>query len=108
MSQNKTRSDQIRKSKKIAGRSKTPLFLALGGALVLVIAGLGLWASRKPSTLSGPEQTGAPRLQVDQDKVDLGDVKLGQTVKVSFKLNNTGDQPLRFSEAPYVEVLEGC
>jgi HYDIN/CFA65/VesB-like, Ig-like domain len=108
MSQNKSKSPQIRKSKNTAGRPKLPLFLALGGALVLVIAGLGLWASRKPPTISGPAQTGAPRLQVDQDKIDLGEVKLGQTVKVSFKLNNAGDQPLRFSEAPYIEVVEGC
>ena len=108
MSQNKTKSSQIRKSNNSAGRSRMPLFLALGGGLVLVIAGLGLWASRKPPTLSEPEQAGAPRLQVDQDKIDLGEVKLGQTVKVSFKLNNTGDQPLRFSQAPYIEVVEGC
>jgi hypothetical protein len=108
MSQNKTKSSPIRKSVNTAGRSKMPLFLALGGALVLVIAALGLWASRKPPTVSGLDQTGAPQLQVDQDKIDLGDVKLGQTVKVSFKLNNAGDQPLRFSEAPYIEVLKGC
>jgi hypothetical protein len=108
MSQNQTTSSQTRKSKKTAGRSRIPLFLALGGGLVLVIAGLGLWASRKPPPISGPEQTGTPRLQVDQDKIDLGEIKLGQTVKVSFKLNNTGLQPLRFSEAPYIEVIEGC
>jgi len=108
MSQHQTKRSQIHKSKKTAGRSRTPLFLALGGAVVLVIAGLGLWATRKPTTVSGAEQTGAPRLQADQDKIDLGDVKLGQTVKVSFKLSNTGGQPLLFSEAPYIEVVEGC
>jgi hypothetical protein len=45
---------------------------------------------------------------VDQEKVDLGIVKLGQTVDVKFKLTNVGDQTLRFSKAPYIEVLEGC
>ncbi len=33
---------------------------------------------------------------------------LGQTVEVSFQVSNAGDQPLRFSQAPYIEVLEGC
>jgi hypothetical protein len=29
-------------------------------------------------------------------------------VEVSFQLTNVGDQALRFSKAPYIEVLEGC
>ena len=33
---------------------------------------------------------------------------LGKTVQVDFKLTNVGDQPLTFTEAPYVEVVEGC
>jgi hypothetical protein len=47
-------------------------------------------------------------LKVDKEKVDLGDVKLGQTVMVSFQLTNLGDKTLKFTKAPYVEVLEGC
>jgi hypothetical protein len=108
MSRNKKKSAQARNTRKTTGRSRIPLLLALGGTLLLVIAGFGLWASRKPSNVAEPQQAGTPRLQVDRDKVDLGDVKLGQTVKVSFTLNNAGDQPLRFSETPYVEVVEGC
>jgi hypothetical protein len=108
MSQNQAKYTQLRKNRKTISRSRTPLFLALGGALLLVLAGLGLWASRKPSSVPQPQLAGAPRLQVDQEKIDLGDVKLGQTVKVAFTLNNSGDQPLRFSEAPYIEVVEGC
>jgi hypothetical protein len=45
---------------------------------------------------------------VDQDKVDLGNVKLGQTVDVKFTLTNVGDKTLRFNKPPYIEVLEGC
>ena len=45
---------------------------------------------------------------MNQEKVDLGNVKLGQTVEVKFTLTNVGDKTLRFSKTPYVEVLEGC
>jgi hypothetical protein len=45
---------------------------------------------------------------VDREQVDLGNVQLGQTAEVSFRVTNVGDQPLRFSEVPYIEVLEGC
>jgi hypothetical protein len=54
------------------------------------------------------EVQGAPKLKLDQPKIDLGDVKLGQTVSASFTVSNVGDQPLKFSEAPYIEVIEGC
>jgi hypothetical protein len=54
------------------------------------------------------EVSGAPRLQVDREQVDLGDVRLGQTVEVAFEVANSGDQTLVFEEDPYVEVVEGC
>ena len=49
-----------------------------------------------------------PPLKVDKDEVDLGNVKLGQTVEVTFNVANVGDKQLRFAEAPYVELVEGC
>jgi hypothetical protein len=55
-----------------------------------------------------PEVTGAPKLKVDKSDVDLGDVQLGQTVEVAFELTNAGDRQLRFTDVPYVEVVEGC
>ena len=42
--------------------------------------------------------TGPQSLQVDKEKVDLGDIKLGQLVSVAFELTNTGSQPLQFTE----------
>ena len=52
--------------------------------------------------------TGAPKLAVDREKIALGDIKLGKTVRVDFRLTNTGQQPLQILEAPYVEVVQGC
>jgi hypothetical protein len=64
-----------------------------------------LWRNtQQPSATA----TGAPRLKVDKQSVDLGDVPLGQTVAVAFELTNSGEGPLRFLEAPYIEVVEGC
>jgi hypothetical protein len=87
-------------------RNPWPLILfAVGGVLVIG----AFFAFKKPApTLAAIKVNGSPSLIVDQEKVDLGDVTLGKTVEVRFKLTNVGDQPLRFSNAPYVEVMEGC
>lgn len=83
-----------------------PVILLVAGGLLVVGA---IFAVRKPSEPKAAiEVTGAPSLKVDQEKVDLGNVKLGQTVDVKFKLTNVGDKTLRFTETPYVEVVEGC
>ncbi|PKO16633.1 MAG: hypothetical protein CVU39_07360 [Chloroflexi bacterium HGW-Chloroflexi-10] len=87
-------------------RNQLPLFLALGGIAVLLIA--AFFAFQKKATPYTPEVSGTPSLKVDKERVDLGEVKLGQTVQVSFGLKNVGDQPLKFSDVPYVEVKEGC
>ncbi len=84
-----------------------PMLLLIAGGALLVIG--AIFAFRKPSEPKvGLEVTGTPSLKVDQQKVDLGAVKLGQTVEVKFKLMNVGDKPLRFSKTPYIEVLKGC
>jgi hypothetical protein len=84
-----------------------PLLLLIGGGLLLVI--VAVTALNKPSQpRAAIEVTGSPSLKADKEKVDLGYVKLGQTVTVSFQLLNVGDKTLRFSKAPYIEVLEGC
>lgn len=83
-----------------------PLIIVAGVILIAVIA-IGGSNNSTPANYV-PEVKGAPALKIDKEKVDLGDVKLGQTVTVLFDVTNVGDQPLRFQEAPYVEVIEGC
>ncbi len=85
-----------------------PLMIALGGALLLALA-LFAFLRGTSSTQAAPvEVKGTPSLKVNQDKVDLGNVKLGQPVTVNFDLTNVGDQPLKVEEQPYIEVVEGC
>jgi hypothetical protein len=80
--------------------------ITLAGAAILIIAAFFVF-QKKPAAFA-PEVTGGPSLKADKQMVDLGDVKLGQTVQVSFEISNVGDQPLKLSETPYVEVKEGC
>lgn len=84
-----------------------PLLLIAAGGLVLIFVAVS--ALSKPSNPGVTiEVSGAPSLKVDKQKVDLGNIKLGRTVEVSFELTNVGDQNLRFTKTPYIEVVEGC
>ena len=84
-----------------------PLLLGLGGVILIAAAFL---ATRRaePKEKAPIEVSGNPSLKVDKEKVDLGNVKLGVPINVSFELTNVGDKALRLSEEPYIEVLEGC
>ena len=94
MSKNKYRKEKQRKS--------FPwLLVALGGILV-VIAGL-LFARQ-----NGGEAGGTPAIAVDQDKIDYGYVQFGNDKTFTIKVTNTGDGTLRFTEKPFIQVLEGC
>lgn len=88
------------KQRAVTGR--TPWLIILIGLVLLVVAGIIL------SGRANGGGSGRPLLQVDQDKVDLGDVPLGQTVDVVFRIANNGDGVLRFNEAPYTELAAGC
>jgi|SRR3972149_4136955 hypothetical protein len=94
------------------GRSKRqnklliPALFVLGGASLLGLAAFALFGGGREEFV--PEVVGAAALRVDKEEVNLGDVPLGQWVRVSFELANVGDQQLRFATAPYVEVVEGC
>ena len=99
-------------SKKIVPpkKQRMPIWLPLiiiAGVALIVVALIGS-GSNTPASTTQPQVSGAPALSVDQEKVDLGDVPLGQTVSVKFEVANAGDQPLRFTQKPYVEVVEGC
>ncbi len=82
-----------------------PLIIVAGVVLigVAVLSGNNVAAPK-----TAPQVSGSPALKVDKEKVDLGNVKLGQTVSVSFEITNVGDQPLTFREKPYIEVAAGC
>ena len=76
------------------------LLVVLGGGLLLLAA--ILFANR-----SG-DGGGTPSISVDQQKIDYGIVKFGETKAFSIKVTNQGNGALRFKEQPYIEIVEGC
>jgi len=89
-----------------ASSNRLPLVLVLGGIVILVAA--LFFAFRKPAAPYVPEVTGGPSLKVDRTKVELGDRKLGSNADASFVLTNVGDQVLQITQAPTIQVIEGC
>src|SRR5512139_2527663 len=71
-------------SKKIVPpkKQRVPIWLPLiiiAGVALIVVALIGS-GSNTPASTTKPQVSAAPALRVDQEKVDLGDVPLGQTV----------------------------
>ncbi len=88
---------------------KFPVWLIfLIGAGVLLGAVVVIVSARATTPTVAPQVTGGPALQVDKEKVDLGTIALGNTIEVKFDVANVGDQPLIFTQAPYLEVVKGC
>lgn len=89
------------KYKKQHRRKNFPwLLAALGGGLLLLVA---ILFARNDGTGGG-----TPSIAVDQDKIDYGYAKFGETRQFAIQVTNSGDGTLRFKEQPYIEVLEGC
>lgn len=85
-----------------------PIWLIVAGVVLLLAVAVWALLSRG-SDARTVEVTGAPGIKVDQEVFDYGDVKLGEKpIRTVVKVTNVGDQTLRFTEKPYVEVLEGC
>jgi hypothetical protein len=73
-------------------------------AVVLILGTVLTLANRNNTPVTG----GTPAITVDQEKIDMGYIKLGNYRTINIKVTNTGDGVLRFTENPYLEVVEGC
>ena len=94
------------KTKAKPRRNLLPLLLVLTGLGLILVTVWALLGSSPPKT--NIEVKGAPRLKVETDKIDRGNVKLGTPVRDEIRVTNVGDQPLRFVEDPFIQVKEGC
>lgn len=88
-----------KKSRKSGPRLPLPL-ITLG--LVLIVAAALIFLFQNNGT------DGSPKLAVDKQTIEYGDVKLDTELTFQIKVTNTGDAVLRFKEQPYIEVVEGC
>ena len=99
-------------SKKVVTQKKPkpPIWLwgLIAVGVVIIVFVVIQTASSRSTPPPPPLVTGGPALQVDKQNIDFGNVTLGQTVEAKFEVTNVGDQPLRFTKKPYVEVVEGC
>lgn len=112
MSQHNLRTKQRTPPRK-KGRGLFLAIMALGSIVAIALLSFLVWSLATGGEAGGdakvtPEVTGAPKLKADRDVLDLGEIKLGNTVEATFMLSNAGDRPLLIAEKPYIEVLEGC
>jgi hypothetical protein len=96
-----------RSSRRHASQPKsTILVVLLAGVAMLVLALLAWRNAAAPK--AEIQVTGEPRLVVDQEMIDFGDVQFEVPVQASFQITNVGDQPLRFTKQPAIQVAAGC
>ncbi len=77
------------------------LAMLLGGLYLGNQGGTGSPALNEPAVTQGS-------LKIDPGEVNLGDIKLGRTVDASFKIQNVSDKTVTITDAPYIEVVQGC
>lgn len=104
MRKTEARVAQRERARKQAERRNTimhtlPFVIAAVGVLAL---GIGVFLMTNPSA------TGTPRLQVTQDKIDLGNRIFDQPVRAAFTVKNIGDGTLKLETPRIAEVIEGC
>ena len=75
------------------------------GVVVLVALGAGAfwWLSEAQDTPGG-----RPRLVLDREVVDLGNLPFEKPARVVFTLTNAGNSSLQLDGVPRVQLLKGC
>ena len=104
-----------RKSRKYRCQRRFPTFwvLVIGGLLLVAGAILlfrpgGGTSDGGTATLAPIQVQGQASIRVDQQEINFGDVKLNVQKTFTITVTNGGDKPLRFAQAPYIEIVEGC
>ena len=103
MSNSRSRIKQRRKHQQEIRIRKKWLPLIVIGVGALLLGGAALLLTR-----GGSASGGTPKLVVEQDAFDYGDVPLNTTITTTFVVRNEGSGPLKILGVPQVEVREGC
>jgi hypothetical protein len=92
-----------RKTVKQPSPARARRWWAVVGVLGAIVVGAGaFWL------LSVGTDSGSPRLVVDRELVDLGDLPFEAPARVAFTLTNNGSGTLRLAEVPRVKAVKGC
>ena len=101
-------SKKLRKKRQQRKKRQKMIWMISAGLLLVVSA---VFVFVKNANRINPELIevqGRPAVKVDQELIDYGYKKWNTNLAFEINVTNVGDQTLRFSEKPYVEVLEGC
>jgi hypothetical protein len=104
------RKGKAKSKPKVEPQSRGSKLLVTGLLAVAVLVGGGTWffLQKSSPTVVAAQYTGGPRLAVDRDFIDFGNVRFEKLVTARFRLRNVGDQPLRLAVDRRVEAIEGC
>lgn len=102
--------ERERRRRKEEQKGKLLKIVPLTLVAILAIAGIGYAVF---STVVKPPHTAnagviGPRLQVDQEMLDLGNRPLNVPIRAQFNVKNTGDDTLNLVVPQMVTALEGC
>lgn len=97
-------------SRRVPRRSPRAWFLVPGLVGFAIVVGAVSWILLPwgNSVSSAAQYQGGPRLAVDRDLIDFGNVPFKRMVKASFRLRNVGGKPLQLPANPPLETVEGC
>jgi hypothetical protein len=100
---NREKNGMKKQKQQLPTRRSWKRWAVISGVLVVGIAALW-WAS------GGLNAWGEkpPRLVVDRQVVDLGDLPFETPARVVFTLTNSGEGTLRLAGVPRVEAVKGC
>ena len=101
-------SKKLRKKRQQRKKRQKTIWMISAGVLLIASAVFVFVQNASRINPELIEVQGRPVVKVDQELIDYGYKKWNTNLAFEIKVTNVGDQTLRFSEKPYVEVLEGC